>query len=302
MEDTTENKIDYGKKLEKMGRKSNPILYSTEALDIDNDPNIICKELRDEEDISEDNKKAEKPEYTSVFILKYAIDQLPQEVILGKMKKVDNRADKARKVIGYLSEQLKLNIKGKNNLEQITRLSEYIKENRVPFFLTMEGSDIIICMDEEKHEIRRTVYEDETSMRGSSLKSLYTKEERDSMKLERMTQREWKKKREFILKKLSEKKGGKELFLQGEEITKVLYKMQKDTKEMIVGQRRNIIADFIISNYGSELFHEKSKMLGVDIDEYIKLKEQGITTDSKDVLEKVQDKCYDILKSKRKRC
>ena len=215
---------------EKFAKKSNNIVYSTKIFE--NQPQISFHNF---EEIEEDGTI----EVIGVFILKYEINGIAQEAIIGKLKNTNRAFEKAREIKELIEKQLIENSKGQGNLHNFRQLNRFVNENRLQFEFTMEGTDIITYSGEESIDVRRTYYEKENTSKNNCIECLYSPEKMEEFAKERKNNNmqllnkfdmneKWKRRRELILKR-QETDEDKKLFLEGEKISKIIEERQTTT-------------------------------------------------------------------------
>lgn len=279
-------------RLEEVAKKSKNILYSPKIFDDKNEPKIQFYKFQDSQNGNRD---------IGVFILKYIIDDIPQEVIIGTLENEKGAFESAKYIKTFVEQQLKQNSNEKGNLTNLRKLEQYIENNKIPFNFTVEGQNIITYNQKENKKFRRTYYEKTNEYRNNSMECLYTPEDMEiingDMEERKRQQRQeleknekWQKRRELILKNLTPEE--KKLFLQGEKIAKIV--SIKDNKKAIE-EYKDLIADYLIESYefyGNSENQEQGKVRNKGFEEYLNLKEKGIALDAKKILGDLQDEQY----------
>ena len=276
---------------EKFAKKSNNIVYSTKIFE--NQPQISFHNF---EEIKEDGTI----EVIGVFILKYEINGIAQEAIIGKLKNTNRAFEKAREIKELIEKQLIENSKGEENLHNFRQLNRFVNENRLQFEFTMEGTDIITYSGEESIDVRRTYYEKENTSKNNCIECLYSPEKMEEFAKERKNNNmqllnkfdmneKCKRIRELILKR-QETDADKKLFLEGEKISKII---EEADDENVLKNYKDVVADYITEKYqkyGNLTNEEEKEKATREFQEYVNLKEKGIAIDAKILLEEVQNK------------
>ena len=271
---------------EKFAKKSNNIVYSTKIFE--NQPQISFHNF---EEIEEDGTI----EVIGVFILKYEINGIAQEAIIGKLKNTNRAFEKAREIKELIEKQLIENSKGQGNLHNFRQLNRFVNENRLQFEFTMEGTDIITYSGEESIDVRRTYYEKENTSKNNCIECLYSPEKMEEFAKERKNNNmqllnkfdmneKWKRRRELILKR-QETDEDKKLFLEGEKISKII---EEADDENVLKNYKEVVADYITEKYqkyGNITNEEEKENATREFQEYVNLKEKGIAIDAKILLE-----------------
>lgn len=146
MENIQQNREVYGK-------KGAVIKFNNNVVE-NKDTNIIVRTLID-------YKTSEK---VNIFILRYTINQIPYEVVLGKLqlnKNAGNLGEKAKVIQEFISKQIKANNKGKNNYDFCSHLDSICVKNDIPFIYTAEGIKIVTNNANEDVVMERTYFCDE---------------------------------------------------------------------------------------------------------------------------------------------
>ena len=279
-------------KIRDNAKKSAEILYSPKIFDEGNKNQISFYKF-----------KTTKPGVTKndigVLILKYNIDNIPQEVIMGTLENSGNSIEQARIIKNLIEQQLKNNSKNETNFKSFKELNDYITKKQIPFNLTVEGSGILVYNKTEKKNFPRTYYEEEYKDKNSALKCNYTldriqemektvKEYQEEIFKQIEIDEKWKQRRELILKKLEDNEE-KKLFLKGEKIAQLIE--DTDTPK-ILKEQKDIIADYLIENY--EMFGDSDveieKKGAERLKDYVAIKEKGIAIDAKIILEEILTK------------
>lgn len=267
-------------KLEKIAKESKKIAYSTEIMD--SDYKISFHELRD----------SAKKEDKGVFILKYNIKGIPQEVIIGTMKRCKGQIRNAKIIIELIEGQLKENFQGQTEYAKFAQLKTYLERNQIDFAFTMEGTEIYLDTEKNMKIINRTYAQKKHKFNKDSYECLYTDDEMKVMRVKRKEQTQklvekieknekWKRRRELILKKLPSEEE-KRQFLEGEKISEIF----QENDESIVANRRYIVADYLLEKYNNPYYRTIDSISMMD--KYLAIKESGITADAEKIIEKVQ--------------
>lgn len=304
MEDTNETKkINNAKSLEeKFAKKSKEINYSTNIFE--NQPQINFYKVEEE-------RQDGTIENTGVFILKYEINGIQQEAIIGKLKNTNRAFEKAKDIKELIENQLRENSKSSNNLNNFNQLKKFVTLNNLPFELTMEGSDIITYTGRENISVRRTYYEKTSEDKNSKIKCLYSPEEMLEFARERKinnkelfsqieNNKKWNKNRVVILKILTNKENQKE-FLKGEKIANLV---ETTDEKLILQNYKELIVEYLKESYekdgNSENELERNDATN-SFSDYLAIKEKGIAISAKEILEKIQEKTEnDILEKSKK--
>lgn len=286
--------------IQENAKKSKKIVYTPEVFGEDSKPRISFYKFRN-------NEFGVQKKDIGVFILKYKIDDILQEVIIGKLENEDNAFEKAKKIKLMIENQLMENSKEKSNYTSLKELKDYITVNEIPFKLTIEGSDIIAYDGVENKEITRTYYEKDYKDKNSTLECMYPPEVIQEMERKRretsndiLAQMDldgkWEKRRELILANFKSDEE-KMLFLKGEKIASLV---QDTDRRRILQERKDDIADYLIENY--EMYGDSSNKIerkgAMRFEDYVAIKEKGIAIDAKIVLEEVLSKFEEQLLNK----
>lgn len=187
---------------ENFAKKSNNIVYSPRIFENQPQINFYKVEEIKENGITED---------IGVFILKYEINGIEQEVIIGKLKNTNRAFEKARDIRELIESQLRENLNGQKNFHNFRQLKRFVHDNRLTFELTMEGTDIITYSGTENIDVRRTYYEKTNIYKNSCIECLYPPEKMEEFAKERKDKNQqllnklemnekWKKRRALVLK------------------------------------------------------------------------------------------------------
>lgn len=303
MKSTNETeKINDAKSLEeKFAKKSKEINYSTSIFE--NQPQINFYKVEEE-------KQDGTIENIGVFILKYEINGIQQEAIIGKLKNTNRAFEKAKDIKELIENQLIENAKSPNNLNNFNQLKKFITLNNLAFELTMEGSDIITYTGKENISVRRTYYEKTSEDKNSKIKCLYTPEKMLEFARERKinnkelfsqieNNKKWNKNRGVILKLLSNTEKQKN-FLKGEKIANLV---ETTDEKLILQNYKKLIIEYLKEGYekygNSENEIEKNNVT-TSFSDYLAIKEKGIAIDAKKILETIQEKTEEDLLEKSK--
>ena len=290
------NEITTEEKLDKIAKQSKNIYYSTQLFDKtkseDEKPKIFPKELIINEEGNEQRIWA--------VILKYKTSEgIPQEVIMGTIGDIEDRKDKAIEIINYIKEQLEQNVTEEIfGYESYEKMCQYITRNNVPFKLTIEGKNILFVKDKENVQIQRTCYE---NSRGR-IDSLFDKYNLEQMTREKNSEfneyikeirtiQKWKERKEKILKSFDTQEK-RQKFLQGENVTEFLKKIDKD-----IEKQKDITANYLLEAYDINQTEEKNPKLKV-LNGYLAIKEKGIAIDVKKILENLESQYYNKIQEK----
>lgn len=304
MENTNESEIaKKANELEKkFAKKSNEINYSPKIFE--NQPQINFYKVQEE-------KEYGNIENIGVFILKYKINGIQQEAIIGKLKNEYRAFEKAKEIKELIEKQLKENVNENNELKSFNELKKFVLLNKLPFEFTMEGSDIITYTGKEDIQVRRTYYEETNGDKNSRIQCLYSQEKMREFARERKqnnreilkqieANKKWNKRRSLILNLLSNDEERKK-FLKGEKISEIVE--LTDEKTILENYRTEII-EYISENY--ELYgnseNEIEKVTSTNsFADFLSLKEKGIAIDIKKILEDIQRKFEeDLLENSKK--
>lgn len=288
-------------KLERYSKRSRNIVYSTQIFNNkDKKPKIILREL---EELGE-NK-------VWTLILKYEIDGIPQEVIMGLLNDTQNKKEKVMEIIKLMTGQLEENVDDNLDYESYEELARYVRNQRIPFELTPEGLKILYSKDKNNISIPRTYYEDV----NGKIKKLFFKEDLDKMKEDmsyevkkqiedREKEDKWTRAKNKFLNNADKQIG--ERFLKGEQIYKILSKSDilEDDSEDIIKQKkkeqRDIAIEELYQSYNVKLdkdgknltMPQKKKLL---LNKFLGIKENGIIHDIMQALEKNERDIYSEL-------
>ena len=276
------------------------IIYNTkifeEKSDVENDKEknykIIVRELKQGKDRKiVDKKKEEKLIWT--VILRYKVDDRPQEVIMGTLGEVLERKEKAKTIIKLIEKQLKENSMEKKGYDSFEQLFKYIKGESIPFSFTLEGMDVLSSKSKDNVLIERTVIEN----RHGEMQNIYSNEDMERIKEKRNSQlstyireqkklERWNERKSKILDRLEPL--DKEKFLEGERITQFI-REQED-----ILSKRELAVRYLTDDQEeiSDKENSKSKLLKG----YIKIKEKGLAIDAKMTLETIENEYYKSIR------
>lgn len=287
--------------LNKYGRESKNIQYSTRLFEkkleeTTEQPTIILRELVKAKSEKDENDEKEKNIWT--IILKYKINEVPQEVILGMLGETSDRKNKAIEIINLIKGQLEENVTLKAGYENYSKLSQYIGKENIPFKLTMEGTEILASKSKEAISIPRTYY---INTQGK-LSTKFTQEDIKKMKEERKNGikeyieqqkiiKRWNERRKKILETLSVRKQEQE-FLKGEGITEFIQKTDEDKDT-----QKDIVSEYLIEAFDEDAAQESPKLNLAK--GYLQIKEKGISIDIKKKLEDIESRYYEVIKEHR---
>lgn len=283
--------------LNKYAKQSKKIIYSTNVLKQQN--KLIRRELTG---IDKENVWA--------IILNYEIKKgINQEVILGTLRMTGERRRKISEIETLISKQLEQNLDKDSKYTSYKNLEKYIEEEAVPFDLTKEGREIIICQSEEPVEFTRTIFENEQK----EIEALYTRKEIEEMDANVQTMHEeniqkreeedhWKIIREKILKNLSPEE--REKFLLGERITEVVQKTEIDSydnrkrTDIKSKFKRKVATKYLLGIFEHEQGYDDIQSAKIVLlDFYKNMKEKGLASDVISTLEILERKIYDKCKN-----
>ncbi len=285
------NKIKTDEKLNKKDKNSNgSIVYSTKIFDSNNDkkPTLILKELNNK-------KTTEKAKRLLALILKYELNGKEQNVVMATSEQFVDRTEKSRVIIKLLEDQFRENFEKKDGFESADKLYQYLTKERIPFKLTLEGTNLISYKDSEEKTFQKTVADNGEG----KLEMFFTEEDIEKMKKEQSEEllnylkeknqeRKWIARREKILKQLDKTgKSSKESFIKGEKITQFITESSKNPEI-----KRDLVGDFLIEKLEKS---DNNSDLAKLTNEYIQLNEKGFAINVKVVLEAQRDRCYNAI-------
>lgn len=287
------NKIKTDEKLNKKDKNSNgSIVYSTKIFDSNNDkkPTLILKELE-----LNNKKTTEKAKRLLALILKYELNGKEQNVVMATSEQFVDRTEKSRVIIKLLEDQFRENFEKKDGFESADKLYQYLTKERIPFKLTLEGTNLISYKDSEEKTFQKTVADNGEG----KLEMFFTEEDIEKMKKEQSEEllnylkeknqeRKWIARREKILKQLDKTgKSSKESFIKGEKITQFITESSKNPEI-----KRDLVGDFLIEKLEKS---DNNSDLAKLTNEYIQLNEKGFAINVKVVLEAQRDRCYNAI-------
>ena len=266
----------------------NYIEYSTKIFDSVNEerPSFIIKELEEKINDKDVNR-------VLAILLKYSINGKEQDVIIGTLKNTVNRTEKAKVIIKYLTEQFRENFEEKQGFDSYEKLYQYVKKERVPFDLTLEGEFIISVKEKNNVQVIRTVSDNG----NGKMNKIFVDEDIEMMRNQqnielskRIKEIEqeimWNQRREKILKQLEEKsKDGKRRFLNGEKITNFLNNSNEN-----FNVKRDIVGDYLVEGFESGEPNKINLAEG-----YAQMQEKGFAINVRVALEEQRDKCYNLI-------
>ena len=289
------NELTTEEKLNKIAKQSKNIYYSTklfeESKSEKDEPKIFPRELIKGEGESEKHLWA--------VILKYkTLEGIPQEVILGTLGDIYQRKEKVIEIINLIKKQLKQNVTSEAGYENFEKLSMYVKNNDIPFKLTMEGKNILFIKGKENIEIERTFFEN----KQGKIENLYDNENLEKMRKEKNSEineyikesriiQKWKERREKILKSFDTEEK-KQKFLKGERITEFLQEMDEN-----IEKQKDITASYLLEAYDENKSEDENPKLRL-LKGYLKIKEKGLSIDIKRALEENENQYYKKIKEK----
>ena len=264
------NELTTEEKLNKIAKQSKNIYYSTklfeESKSEKDEPKIFPRELIKGEGESEKHLWA--------VILKYkTLEGIPQEVILGTLGDIYQRKEKVIEIINLIKKQLKQNVTSEAGYENFEKLSMYVKNNDIPFKLTMEGKNILFIKGKENIEIERTCFEN----KQGKIENLYDNENLEQMRKEKNSEineyikesriiQKWKERREKILKSFDTEEK-KQKFLKGERITEFLQEMDEN-----IEKQKDITASYLLEAYDENKSEDENPKLRL-LKGYLKIKD-----------------------------
>lgn len=286
------NESEIKDKLQEYARTSKNIQYSTKIFEKTEDPNKKPKLLL-REVIKDENKKEN---HFWAVILKYTIDNIPQEVIMGTLGNTNDRKEKAVEIINFIGKQLEENTIPEAGYDYYKELYNYLKTLNIPFKFTMEGLNILANKRKEKSNMVRTYYPDKQGKIQCAYpeEAVITIAEQKMQKLlEEANKMEelgkWRERRKKILNSFNTKEKRQEL-LKGEGITLFI----QETDENIETQK-NIVFDYLQEGLeDSSNENPKFKLFK----RYLLKKEKGLAIAAKVTLEELEDKYYNEIRKK----
>lgn len=132
------------------GKKGAVIKFNNNVIE-NKDTNIVVRTLTDDEN--------EQNSY--IFTLNYMLDEIPYEVVLGRLeinKGNGNLSEKARVVEELINKQINANNKGINNFDFCSHLDSICVKKDIPFIYTEEGINIVTNNGNEDKVIERTYF------------------------------------------------------------------------------------------------------------------------------------------------
>lgn len=287
------NKIKTDEKLNKKDKNSNgSIVYSTKIFDSNNDkkPTLILKELE-----LNNKKTTEKAKRLLALILKYELNGKEQNVVMATSEQFVDRTEKSRVIIKFLEDQFRENFEEKDGFESVDKLYQYLTKERIPFKLTLEGTNLISYKDSEEKTFQKTMADNGEG----KLEMFFAEEDIEKMKKEQSKElvnylkekdqeRKWIARREKILKQLDKtSKSSKESFIKGEKITQFITESSKNPEI-----KRDLVGDFLIEKLEKS---DSNSDLAKLTNEYVQLNEKGFAINVKVVLEAQRDRCYNAI-------
>ena len=269
-----ENEIN--DKLTEYARTSSNIQYSTKIFEKTEDtskrPKLVLREL-----IKEDNGKVK---HIWAIILKYVINDIPQEVIMGILGISNERNDKEKaiEIINAIRNQLEENTNQGTGYDYYEKLFEYVQTGNIPFEITVEGINILANKSKKDISIMRTYYSDnqgkiQCKYDEKAVKTL--KKEKQKQLLEEADKKKeinkWKSRREKILKSFI-KQDRKKAFIKGEKVTEFIKAREDD-----IEAQQDLVADYLLEAFTEEKNPENPKLKLAK--EYLVTKENGIVSD-----------------------
>ena len=180
-------------------------------------------------------------------------------------------------------------------LKYYEQLQSYLKSERIPFSLTVEGREVLSYKEKEKTEIDTTYSVDP----NGRLYTEFTEKQLEDMKKNNNSEllkyfihqkniEKWKERKEKILNKLDPEE--KEKFLKGEKITQYIEETTKtpETKKTLAG-------DYLI-----EALEENQDPHKLELAKGLfAMQDKGFAIDVKVVLEKQRDKLYNAIQEEK---
>lgn len=268
----------------------NNIEYSTKIFDKMNEerPAFILKDLEEINDKGDVNR-------ILAILLKYKINDKEQEVIIGTLQNTLDRTDKARIIIQYLADQFRENFEGDQGFDSFDKLNRYLKKERVPFKLTLEGTSIISAKDKDDIQVMRTVSDNE----NGKLNKFFMDEDIEQMKnqqnielvkhiREEKQEKKWNERRKKILKQLEKtSKDEKDKFINGEKITDFINSANEDND-----MKKELVGDYLVECFESGEPNKINLAEG-----YAQMQEKGFAINVRVALEEQRDKCYNLIQT-----
>lgn len=275
----------------KSTNKNKKVLYSTEAIDENDNTSLKSgrlgiKEIKNDKD---DSKQIWG------IILKYELDGEQQEITIATLGEIEGLVEKAKAINELLEKQLIANKHEEKGFKYYEQLQSYLKSERIPFSLTVEGTEVLSYKKKEKTEID-TTYSVDTNGR---LYTEFTEKQLEDMKKNNNSEllkyfihqkniEKWKERKEKILNTLDPEE--KEKFLKGEKITQYIEETTKtpETKKTLAG-------DYLI-----EALEENQDTHKLELAKGLfAMQDKGFAIDVKVVLEKQRDKLYNAIQEEK---
>lgn len=288
------NESEIKDKLQEYARTSKNIQYSTKVFEKTEDESkktkIVLREV-----IKEENKKEN---HIWAIILKYTIDDIPQEVIMGTLGNTNDRKDKAVEIIDFIRKQLEENAISEAGYDYYKELYNYVKTLNIPFKFTMEGLNILANRSKDKSSILRTYYQDnqgKIQCRCPEDAAIKVAEDKSQKLMEEANKKKeidkWKDRREKILKSFI-KPDRKIAFIKGEKVTEFIKAREND-----IEAQQNLVADYLLEAFTEEENDSNPKL---DLAKgYLAIKEKGIVIDIKRHIENLEATYYKEIEEKK---
>lgn len=289
------NESEINDKLKEYARTSKNIQYSTKIFEKTEDTSkktkIVLREL-----IKGEN---EKEKHVWAIILKYTIDDIPQEVIMGTLGNTNERKEKTVDIINFIENQLEENTNSETGYDGYERLCQYVQTLNIPFEFTGEGIDILANKSKKDTSILRTYYSDNQGKiqckYDEEAVKIRTKDKQQQLFEEANRKKEigkWKSRREKILKSFIQQ-DKKQAFTKGEKVTEFI----RETEDDIEAQQ-NLVADYLLEAFTEEKTNSNPKLdLAIG---YLKIKEKGIVIDIKRHVEKLEATYFKEIEEKKR--
>ena len=273
--------------------KNKKVLYSTEAIDENDNTSLKSGRLGIKE------IKNDKDDSIQIWvwgiILKYELDGEQQEITIATLGKIECLVEKAKAINELLEKQLIANKHEEKGFKYYEQLQSYLKSERIPFSLTVEGTEVLSYKEKEKTEIDSTYSVDP----NGRLYTEFTEKQLEDMKKNNNSEllkylihqkniEKWKERKEKILNKLDPEE--KEKFLKGEKITQYIEETTK-TPEI----KKTLAGDYLI-----EALEENQDPHKLELAKGLfAMQDKGFAIDVKVVLEKQRDKLYNVIQEEK---
>lgn len=288
------DKNEINQKLNDYARNSKDIAYTINIFDKKNQetnkkPKIVLRE------VIEGRGNVER--HVWAIILKYEIDEIPQEVIIGTIGDTEERKEQAIEIISLIRKQFEENTIPGSGYNYFKELNSYIQTQKIPFRFTSEGIGVLGEKNKKTTSYFRTYSSDEKG----KIRCMYNEKAVREIVYERTKkildddvqiaeEKKWKERREKILKsfKTQEKTGD---FLKGERINQFIQETDDDIKK-----QKDLVIDYLKDTGREQTQEEKENPKSQLLNGYLQLKEKGISIDAKIILETLEDKYYGKIK------